>query len=86
MGDKMGNTKEVLTCCSTFLFIAAFIKIVAIFIQILSIICCNICSFILITIVYLSSQAAIFHIAREIVNILTIDKWKKILIVINTDS
>ena len=48
--------------------------------------CCNICSFILIAIVHLSNQEAIFHLTSEIVNILTIANSKKMLIVINTDS
>ena len=61
-------------------------KIVAIFIQILSIICCNICSFIQIIIVYSSTQAGIFHPALKIVNILTIVNSQRMLIVINTES
>ena len=88
MTDKIENTKEVLTYCSTSLSIAAFIKIVAIFfqLQILSIICCNICSFILIQTVHLSTKPAISHSTSKIVNMLTIGKSKKLLIVINTDS
>ena len=48
--------------------------------------CYNICSFILIAIVHLSTQGAIFHPASKIVNILTIANSKKRMIVINTDS
>ena len=50
-----------------------------------SIICCSICSITLTRIVHLSIQAAIFHSAREIINILTIANSKKLLIAINTD-
>ena len=53
---------------------------------VLSIIFPSICSFILTAIVDLLIQAAIFHPARDIVNILIIASSKKLLIVINTDS
>ena len=49
----------------------------------LSIISCNIFSFILTVISHLSIQAEIFHSAREIVNKLIIANSKKIMIVIN---
>ena len=62
-------------------------KLVAIFIQLYHLsLCCSICSFILTVIVHLSSQAAIFHPAPEIVNILTIANSNKLLTAINTDS
>ena len=46
---------------------------------------CSICSFILTAFVHLLTQAAIFHLVREIVNILTIANTKKLLIVIIID-
>ena len=48
--------------------------------------CCNICSFTLIQTVHLSTKPAISHSTSKIVNMLTIGKSKKLLIVINTDS
>ena len=88
MADKIENSKEVLTYYSTSLSIAAFKKIVAIFFQLelLSIICCNICSFILIPTVHLSTKPAISHSKSRIVHMLTIGNSKKMLIVVNTDS
>ena len=52
----------------------------------LSIICCSICSITLPAISHLLIQAAVFHSAREITNILTIANSKKLLAKINTDS
>ena len=46
---------------------------------------CSICSFILTAFVHLLTQAAIFHLVREIVSILTIVNSKKLLIVIIID-
>ena len=46
---------------------------------------CSICSFILTAFVHLLTQAAIFHLVLEIVNILTIANSKKLLIVIIID-
>ena len=77
----------MLIYCSTHLSIVAFMKIVAIFIQLYYLsYFAFIFSFILTAIVHLSIQATIFHPARETVNILIIANSKKLLIVINTDS
>ena len=73
MADKIENTKEVLIYCGTRLSIAAFMRIIAIFIQLQypSYVASYIIhhyTFTLTETVYLSIQAAIFHAARETVN------------------
>ena len=68
---KKKNTKEGLIYCSTRWSLAAFMKIVAIFIQLSypsHAISCNICSIALTAIVHLSIQAAIFDSAGQIIN------------------
>ena len=80
VADKIENTKQVLK--TLFIHCSIHNNSCNIYPVILTIICCNICLFILIATVHLSTKAVI----SKIVNILTIGNSKKMLIVINSDS
>ena len=80
VADKIENTKQVLK--TLFIHCSIHNNSCNIYPVILTIICCNICLFILIATVHLSTKAVI----SKIVNILTIGNSKKILVVINSDS
>ena len=80
VADKIENTKQVLK--TLFIHCSIHNNSCNICPVILTIICCNICLFILIATVHLSTKAVI----SKIVNILTIGNSKKMLIVMNSDS
>ena len=80
VADKIENTKQVLK--TLFIHCSIHNNSCNIYPVILTIICCNICLFILIATVHLSTKAVI----SKIVNILTIGNSKKMLIVTNSDS
>ena len=80
VADKIENTKQVLK--TLFIHCSIHNNSCNIYPVILTIICCNICLFILIATVHLSTKAVI----SKIVNTLTIGNSKKMLIVINSDS
>ena len=80
IADKIENTKQVLK--TLFIHCSIHNNSCNIYSVILTIICCNICLFILIATVHLSTKAVI----SKIVNILTIGNSKKMLIVMNSDS
>ena len=80
VADKIENTKQVLK--TLFIHCSIHNNSCNIYPVILTIICCNICLFILKVTVHLSTKAEI----SKIVNILTIGNSKKMLIVINSDS
>ena len=80
VADKIENTKQVLK--TLFIHCSIHNNSCNIYPVILTIICCNICLFILIATVHLSTKAVI----SKIVNILTIGNSKKMLIVMNSDS
>ena len=79
VADKIENTKQVLK--TLFIHCSIHNNSCNIYPVILTIICCNICLFILIATVHLSTKAAISEIV-----ILTVGNSKKMLIVINSDS
>ena len=79
VADKIENTKQVLK--TLFIHCSIHNNSCNICPVILTIICCNICLFILIATVHLSTKAAISEIV-----ILTVGNSKKMLIVINSDS
>ena len=80
VADKIENTKQILK--TLFIHCSIHNNSCNIYPVILTIICCNICLFILIATVHLSTKAVI----SKIVNILTIGNSKKMLIVMNSDS
>ena len=80
VADKIENTKQVLK--TLFFHCSIHENSCNIYPVILTIICCNICLFILIATVDLSNKALI----SKIVNIFTIGNSKKMLVVINSDS
>ena len=80
LADKIENTKQVLK--TPFIHCSIYNNSCNFYPVILTIICCNICLFILIATVHLSTKAVI----SKIVNILTIGNSKKMLIVTNSDS
>ena len=80
VADKIENTKQVLK--TLFIHCSIHNNSCNIYPVILTIICCNICLFILIATVHLSTKAVI----SKIVNILIIGNSKKMLIVTNSDS
>ena len=80
VADKIENTKQVLK--TLFIHCSIHNNSCNIYPVILTIICCNICLFILIATVHLSAKAVI----SKLVNILTRGSSKKILIVMNSDS
>ena len=84
VADKIENTKQVLK--TLFIHCSIHNNSCNIYPVILTIICCNICLFILIATVHLSTKAAISHPTSKIVHILTIGNSKKMFIVLNTDS
>ena len=79
VADKIENTKQVLK--TPFIHCSIYNNSCNFYPVILTIICCNICLFILIATVHLSTKAAISEIV-----ILTVGNSKKMLIVINSDS
>ena len=79
IADKIENTKQVLK--TLFIHCSIHNNSCNIYPVILTIICCNICLFILIATVHLSTKAVI----SKIVNILAIGNSKK-MVVINSDS
>ena len=79
VADKIENTKQLLK--TLFIHCSIHKNSCNIYPVILTIICCNICLFILIATVHLSTKAAISEIV-----ILTVGNSKKMLIVINSDS
>ena len=79
VADKIENTKQVLK--TLFIHCSIHKNSCNIYPVMLTIICCNICLFILIATVHLSTKAAISEIV-----ILTVGNSKKMLIVINSDS
>ena len=81
VADKIENTKQVLK--TLFIHCSIHNNSCNIYPVILTIICCNICLFIQIATVHLSTKAVLIS---KIVNILTIGNSKKMLIVINSDS
>ena len=84
IADKIENTKQVLK--TLFIHCSIHKNSCNIYPVVLSIMCCNICSFILVATAYLSTKAAIFYPTSKIVDILTTGNSKKMLIVINIDS
>ena len=80
VADKIENTKQVLK--TLFIHCSIHNNSCNIYPVILTIICCNICLFILMATIHLSTKAVI----SKVVNILTIGNSKKMLIVINSDS
>ena len=80
VADKIENTKQVLK--TPFIYCSIYNNSCNFYPVILTIICCNICLFILIATVHLLTKAVI----RKIINILTIANSNKMLIVINSDS
>ena len=80
VADKTENTKQLLK--TLFIHCSIHKNSCKIYPVMLTIICCNICLFILIATVHLSTKAVI----SKIVNILTIGNSKKMLIVMNSDS
>ena len=80
VADKIENTKQVLK--TLFIHCSIHNNSCNIYPVILTIICCNICLFILIAAVHLSTKAVII----KIVNILAIGNSKKMLVLINSDS
>ena len=79
VADKIENTKQLLK--TLFIHCSIHKNSCNIYPVMLTIICCNICLFILIATVHLSTKAAISEIV-----ILTVGNSKKMLIVINSDS
>ena len=79
VADKIENTKQLLK--TLFIHCSIYKNSCNIYPVMLTIICCNICLFILIATVHLSTKAAISEIV-----ILTVGNSKKMLIVINSDS
>ena len=84
VADKIENTKQVLK--TLFIHCSIHKNSCNIYLIGLYIICCNICSFILMATVHLSTKAAIFYPTSKIVNILNIGNSNKMFIVIKTDS
>ena len=79
VADKIENTKQLLK--TLFIHCSIHKNSCNIYPVMLTIICFNICLFILIATVHLSTKAAISEIV-----ILTVGNSKKMLIVINSDS